>query len=237
MPRAAFPTTTWTLVLSAGSNTGSISRQALASLCEKYWYPIYAYTRRRGHPPDEAQDLTQEFFVRLLEKNYIERADRDKGRFRSFLLSSLKFFLSDEFDRRSALKRGGDRMPLPFELRSGEEWYQQEPVDTDTPERIFERRWGLALLERVLARLGEEMAAAGRVTQFGRLKVFLGSGAEPTYAELAPQLDMTESALKVAVHRLRKRYRDLLRAEIAETVVRPEEIDSEIRYLATVLAS
>src|SRR5215471_589629 len=134
-----FPTTTWTLVLSAGQTADARSSDALASLCERYWYPLYAYLRRRGQSREEAQDLTQEFFARVLEKRYIERADRNKGRFRTFLLTSLTYFLADEADRRQALKRGGPRRPLPFEMRDGEEIYQREPSHNETPERIFER--------------------------------------------------------------------------------------------------
>jgi RNA polymerase sigma-70 factor (ECF subfamily) len=231
-----FPTTTWTLVLSAGQAADARSRDALASLCERYWYPLYGYLRRRGHSRDEAQDLTQEFFARVLEKRYIERADRSKGRFRTFLLTSLTYFLSDEADRRQALKRGGPRRPLPFEMREGEEIYQREPSHSETPERIFERGWALALLERVLARLRKEFAEGGEPAQFERLKDYLLGHADVPYAELARELETTEGALKVAIHRLRKRYRAALRAEIAETVADPAEIEAEIRYLADVLA-
>ncbi len=233
-----FPTTSWTLILSAGRQTDARNGDALASLCEKYWYPLYAYIRRRGYPREQAQDLTQEFFARVLEKHYIEHADRNKGRFRTFLLSSLTYFLSDEVDRRQALKRGGSHVLLPFEVREGEETYQREPSHNETPERIFERRWALALLERVLARLRNEFVTGGEPAHFERLKVFLlGDGAGVPYAELAGELQTTEGALKVAIHRLRKRYSDGLRAEIAETVADPAEIDGEIRYLVRVLAA
>src|SRR5215475_8162127 len=151
-----FPTTRWTLVLSVGKQTDAQSREALASLCEKYWYPLYAYIRRRGYSVEQAQDLTQEFFARLLEKGYLERANQNKGRFRTFLLSSLTCFLSDDADHHRALKRGGPLAEVPFEVRRGEEIYQREPCHNETPERVFERRWALALLERVLARLRDE---------------------------------------------------------------------------------
>src|SRR5215467_2887038 len=164
-----FPTTTWTLVLSAGRQTDAQSSEALASLCEKYWYPLYAYIRRRGYPVEQAQDLTQEFFVRVLEKRYIRRADRSEGRFRSFLLSSLTYFLCDEVDRQRAAKRGGSHAHLPFEVRDGEEIYRRERSHNETPERIFERRWALVLLDRVLARLGEEFADRGKRAHFERL--------------------------------------------------------------------
>jgi RNA polymerase sigma-70 factor (ECF subfamily) len=214
------------------------SNGALASLCEKYWYPLYAYIRRRGYPVEQAQDLTQEFFARVLEKRYIGRADRNKGRFRTFLLSSLTYFLLDEVDRRQALKRGGSHATLAFEFWDGEEIYRREPFHTETPERIFERRWALAILERVFARLRAEFMCGREPAHFERLKGFLfGKSADLPYAELAKELQTTEGALKVAIHRLRKRYRDLLRAEIGETVCDPGDIKSEIRYLASVLAA
>jgi RNA polymerase sigma-70 factor (ECF subfamily) len=231
-----FPTTTWTLVLSAGRDDAR-SSEALASLCEKYWYPLYAYVRRCGYAVEQAQDLTQEFFCRVLEKRYIDRADRNKGRFRTFLLSSLTYFLSDQKDRQFALKRGGACAILPFEIRAGEEVYQREPTHNETPEKIFERRWALALLDRVVGKLREEFASGGQLAQFERLKVFLlGQGEDVPYVELAKELETTEGALKVAIHRLRKRYRALLREEIAETVADPAEVEGELRYLAGALA-
>ena len=206
-------------------------------MCEKYWYPLYAYVRRRGYAVEQAQDLTQEFFVRVLEKRYIDRADRNKGRFRTFLLSSLTYFLSDETDRRYLLKRGGALAIIPFEVRAGEEMYQREPSHRETPEKIFERRWALALLERVLGKLREEFAAGGQLEHFERLKVFLlGQGRDVPYADMAAELGTTEGALKVAIHRLRKRYRALLWDEIAETVADPSEVEGEVRYLANALA-
>jgi RNA polymerase sigma-70 factor (ECF subfamily) len=232
-----FPTTTWTLVLSAGRQDDSRSSDALASLCEKYWYPLYAFMRRRGYAVEHAQDLTQEFFARVLEKRYIDRADRSKGRFRTFLLSSLTYFLSDETDRRYALKRGGAFALLPFEVESGEEMYQREPSHNETPEKIFDRRWALALLDRVVVKLQAEFASSGQSSQFERLKVFLLGGCEHLpYADLARELETTEGALKVAIHRLRVRYRALLREEIAETVSDPAEVEGELRYLANALA-
>jgi RNA polymerase sigma-70 factor (ECF subfamily) len=233
-----FPTTTWTLVLSAGRQPDAHSHDALASLCEKYWYPLYAYIRRRGYPVEQAQDLTQEFFARVLEKRYIERADRNKGRFRTFLLSSLTYFLLDEKDRRHALKRGGSQALLPFEFRDGEETYQREPSHDETPEKIFERRWALAILARVLARMRAEFSRGGNPAHFERLKAFLlGQDDEFLYADVARELQTTEGALKVAIHRLRKRYRGMLRAEIAETVSDPGEIEAEMRYLASALVA
>ena len=233
-----FPTTTWTLVVKAGHTTKAENRDALASLCEKYWYPLYAYIRRRGYPVEQAQDLTQEFFARVLEKRYLERVDRNKGRFRTFLLSSLTYFLCDEQDHQRALKRGGGSTTLPFEIRDGEEIYRREPSHVETPERIFERQWALAVLERVLKRLRMEFAGTRDADQFERLKVFLTSDAgERRYADVARELNTTEGALKSAVYRLRKKYREVLRAEIAETVCRADEIEGEIRYLARALAA
>src|SRR5215472_6592671 len=169
--RRDFPTTRWTLVLSAGDPTRRESRGALVSLCENYWYPLYVYVRRRGYPADEAEDLTQDFFLRILEGRYLDRADPEKGRFRSFLLTSLKFYLADQGDRNRAQKRGGGKV-LPFTVSSGEERYQREPAHHETPERIFERRWALSLLDRVVGRLRNEFIKHGRPEHFERLKVF-----------------------------------------------------------------
>jgi RNA polymerase sigma-70 factor (ECF subfamily) len=233
-----FPTTSWTLVLSAGQQTDANGSDALAMLCEKYWYPLYAFVRRRGYSVEQAQDLTQEFLARVLERRYFERADRNKGRFRTFLLSCLTCFLLDAADHRQALKRGGSHSPIPLEAWKGEELYQREPAHNETPEKIFERRWALALLERVLARLRDEFVSNGDAAHFERLKVFLlGLDGDVRYAELARELQTTEGALKVAIHRLRKRYREVFRAEIAETVSDARDIDGEIRYLVRALAA
>ena len=229
-----FPTTRWTLVIAAADSQGKDVRSALVALCEGYWYPLYAYLRRRGYPADQAQDLTQAFFVRLLEGRYLDRADPDKGRFRSFLLTSLKFFVSDEEDRHRAHKRGGGLL-VPLEFTSGEERYQREPANDETPERLFERRWALALLDRVVEKLRQEFLLHGRPEHFDRLKVFLLGQPDTPYAALARDMNTSEGALKVAIHRLRKRYRDLFRQEIADTVADPAEIESELRYLAAVL--
>jgi RNA polymerase sigma factor (sigma-70 family) len=229
-----FPTTRWTLVVAAGDPQRKDARSALVSLCESYWYPLYAYLRRRGYPADEAQDLTQDFFVRLLEGRYLDRADPEKGRFRSFILTSLKFFVADEKDRRRALKRGGGTI-LTLEFSSGEEWYQREPAHDETPERIFERRWALAVLDRVVETLRNEFVHHGRLEHFERLKVFLLAQSDAPYAALAQEMNTSEGALKVAIHRLRKRYRELFRQEIADTVGDPAEVESELRFLAAVL--
>ncbi|MGA2077897.1 MAG: sigma-70 family RNA polymerase sigma factor [Terriglobia bacterium] len=230
-----FPTTRWTLVVSAGDPNRKEARSALAYLCENYWYPLYAYLRRRGYPVDQAQDLTQEFFMRLLEGRYLDRADQEKGRFRSFLLTSLKFFVADEEDRQRARKRGGGTV-MPLEFSSGEQRYQREPAHDETPERIFERRWALSVLDRVVERLRNEFAHHGRPERFERLKVFLLGQPDTPYAALAREMNTSEGALKVAIHRLRKRYRELFRQEIADTVADPADVESELRFLAAVLA-
>jgi RNA polymerase sigma factor (sigma-70 family) len=232
---AQFPTTRWTLVLAAGDPNRKEARSALVDLCEHYWYPLYAYLRRRGYPADEAQDLTQEFFVRVLEGRYLDRADPEKGRFRSFLLTSLKFFVADERDRDRAQKRGGGLL-VPLEFSSGEERYQREIAHDETPERIFERRWALSVLDRVVERLRNEFVQHGRPEHFDRLKVFLLGQSEAPYAALAREMNTSEGALKVAIHRLRKRYRELFRVEIADTVADPAEVESERRFLAGVLS-
>jgi RNA polymerase sigma-70 factor (ECF subfamily) len=231
-----FPTTRWTLVVAAGDPHRKEARSALTSLCENYWYPLYAYLRRRGYPADQAQDLTQEFFTRLLEGRYLDRADPNKGRFRYFLLSSLKYFVADEKDRERALKRGGGQL-VSLEFSLGEERYQREPAHDETPEKIFERRWALMVIDRVVEKLRSEFIQHGRPEHFERLKVFLLGRSDAPYVALARELNISEGALKVAIHRLRKRYRELFRQEIADTVADPADVESELRYLATVLTS
>jgi len=230
-----FPTTRWTLVVAAGNPERKEARAALVSLCENYWYPLYAYLRRRGHSADQAQDLTQEFFIRLLEGRYLGHADPEKGRFRAFIMTSLKFFVADEVDRQLAHKRGGGLL-VPLEFLAGEERYQREPVDDETPERIFERRWALDVLDRVVEKLRNEFVQHGRPEHFERLKVFLLGKAEAPYAALAREMNTSDGALKVAIHRLRKRYRELFRLEIADTVADPADVESELRFLAAVLS-
>jgi RNA polymerase sigma factor (sigma-70 family) len=234
--RSQFPTTRWTLVVAAGDPRRKEARSALVSLCENYWYPLYAYLRRRGYPADQAQDLTQEFFLRVLEGRYLDRADPEKGRFRSFLLTSLKFFVADEEDRQRARKRGGGAV-LPLEFWSGEQRYQREPAHDETPERVFERRWALSVLDRVVEKLRDEFVQHGRPEHFERLKIFLLGQSDAPYAALALEMNTSEGALKVAIHRLRKRYRELFRQEIADTVADPAEVESELRYLASALTA
>ena len=229
-----FPTTRWNLVVAAGDPQGKEARSALVSLCENYWYPLYAYLRRRGYPADQAQDLTQGFFIRVLEGRYLDRADPEKGRFRFFLLSSLKFFVADEEDRERAQKRGSGAV-VSLEFSSGEERYRREPAHGETPERIFERRWALTVLDRVVEKLRNEFVQHGRAEHFEQLKVFLLGQSDAPYAALARDMNTSEGALKVAIHRLRKRYRELFRQEIADTVAGPDQVESELRYLAAVL--
>jgi RNA polymerase sigma factor (sigma-70 family) len=229
-----FPATSWTLVLAAGDPHRQECRDALTRLCERYWYPVYAYVRRRGYAQDEAEDLTQDFFVRILEGSYLNRADPNRGRFRTFLLNSCKFFLSDQADRARAQKRGGGAI-LPFQVHSAEGLYQHESLDNETPERIFERRWAISLLDGVVSRLRDEFLRHGSPADFEKLKVFLFGQAEVSYAELARDMGASEGALKVTVHRLRKRYRVLFLKEIGDTITDPADADSEIRFLRSTL--
>ena len=231
-----FPTTHWTLVLNAGSPGMAEGRAALVALCESYWYPLYAFVRRRGYPREEARDLTQDFFLRILEGRYLDRADPGKGRFRSFLLKSFRFFLCDESDRARAQKRGGDSAALPFEIASGEERFEREPRDEETPERIYERRWAVSVLERAVNQLRREYEEHGRAEHFERLKGFLIGGSEGPYAALAREMGTSEGALKVSIHRLRKRYRELFRIEIAGTVADPADVEPEVRFLVAALS-
>ncbi|MFV1967115.1 MAG: RNA polymerase sigma factor [Pirellulaceae bacterium] len=206
-----FETTHWSVVLAAAHRSSPDSDEALESLCRTYWYPLYAYVRRRGYSADDAKDLTQEFFARLLEKDYLQAADCERGRFRSFLLTVLKRFLSKERERAEAQKRGGGRKLLSIDFTSGEDRCRLEPSHDWTPEKVYERRWALTLLDQVLNRLGREYAEKQETQLFEHLKVYLtGSSGAPAYAQTAADLSMSESAVKVAVHRMRQRYRELL---------------------------
>jgi RNA polymerase sigma-70 factor (ECF subfamily) len=227
-----FATTRWSLVAAAGQVGSPQSREALATLCQVYWYPLYAYARRHLPNAHDAQDLTQAFFAELLEKDYLQTADRQRGKFRSFLLTAFKHFLSRERERSRTQKRGGGRSQVSLDFQGGERRYQLEPIDHATPETIYERRWALAILERALARLRQEFADAGKEKLFERLKGALaGEGLQESYARIAQELGISEQAVKVAVHRLRRRYQELLRGEIAQTVASPEEVDEELRDL------
>jgi RNA polymerase sigma-70 factor (ECF subfamily) len=235
---ANFTPTHWSVVLAAaGQSDSTSSRDALEKLCRNYWVPIYAFVRRQGHSPHDSQDLTQEFFARLLEKNYLAEADRAKGRFRSFLLASLKHFLANERDKANAQKRGGGKVFISIDSDAVETAFGAELTQEATADKIFERRWALALLDQVLRRLREEYARDGKEKQFGQLKQTLTEASRSVpYAEIAARLGISEGAVKVAVHRLRQRYRELLRAEISDTVAGADEIEDEIRSLFTALA-
>jgi RNA polymerase sigma-70 factor (ECF subfamily) len=234
---AGFAATRWTLVLAAaGGEDASHAAEAMAELCRIYWYPLYAYIRRRGHPSHEAEDLTQEFFVRLLAKDDLAGVDRRKGKFRAFLLAALKHFLANQWDRSQAKKHGGGQRIVSLDALSAESRYRLEPSHDLTPEKLFERQWALTVLERVLDRLQAELDADGKAALFQGLKPFLTGGRPAaSYAEAAAELEMSEGAVKVAVHRLRRRYRQILKEEIAHTVASPEEVDDEIRYLLACL--
>ena len=224
-------------MVSAGGNETTHARNALEQLCRAYWFPIYAFVRRQGHNPHDAQDLTQEFFARLLEKKSLAGADPSKGRFRSFLLASLKHFLANEWDKAKAQKRGGGQVMIPIDIKSAENSGGFEPADNLTAEKIFERRWALTLLEQVLRRLRAEYVRDDREKLFEQLKPTLTEVSRSVrYTEIAARLGTSEGAVKVAVHRLRQRYRELLRAEIADTVASPGEVEDEIRNLFAALA-
>lgn len=207
----------------------------MAELCRVYWYPLYAFLRRQGHAAHEAEDLTQEFFANLLGRPFLANVDREKGKFRSFLLVSLKHFLSDQRDRAAAQKRGGGVHVISLDSLDAETRYRLEPAQDLTPEKMFEKQWALSVLEQVLSRLHAELAAEGKAALFEALKETLMGGNAGRYAVIADQLGMTEGAVKTAVHRMRHRYRTLMREEIAQTVAGPEEVDDEIRYLMSCL--
>ncbi len=232
----AFQTTRWSVVLAAQRASDTTrAREALATLCRDYWYPLYAFVRRRGYPPHDAQDLTQEFFASLLEAK-ATAADPRRGRFRSYLLGALKHFLANDWNRQQAQKRGGGQRLVEWDALDPEARYAMEPADQTDADLLFDKRWALDLLDRAMKRLRAEFAAKNDEAVFDALKDTL-TGAEPPREELARRLGMTEGALKVAIHRLRQRYREVLRSEIAETVDSPADVDDEMRHLAAVLRS
>ena len=227
-----FKTTQWTLVLSADGSPGSDSFRALEKLCQTYWFPVYTFIRRQSKSPEDAQDLTQEFFSRFLARGGFSRADRERGRFRSFLLTSVKHFLTEDWRRATRQKRGGGVASIPISGENAESRYTAEPLDELSPDRIFDRRWAEALLERVMIRLREDYEATGRAEVYLQLQQFLwGRQTDLSYADMAGRLGMNEGAVKVAVHRLRQRFREQLHAEVAETVESQSEVDGEIRHL------
>ena len=231
-----FPTTQWSLVISAGDPDAPLARESLAALCSAYWYPLYAYIRRRGYDPEKAKDLTQDFFARALEKGLLAEADPARGRFRSFLRTVCAHFLANRRDWEHARKRGGGRTIVPIDAAGAEGQYARELADGLTPERIFDRSWALTLLGRVLDQLGREYDEAGQAATFEALRGLLaGDPDTPSYAAVAARLGTSEGAARVAAHRLRRRYGELLRQEIAATLADPAEIDEEIRDLFAAL--
>lgn len=235
--RDVFVTTHWSLVLS-GRQSGAESTAALESLCQDYWFPLYAYARRRVEDVHQAQDLTQEFFARLLEQDFLQAADRERGRFRAFLLTAFKRFLINAWHEGQAAKRGGGQPLLSLDFDSGESRLHIEPADDSTPEVVFEKQWALTLLQNVLSRLRDDYVADGREAHFDALKEFIsGSTQSGAVAAAAETLEMSPGAVKVAAHRLRRRYRERLRGQIAQTVEAPDEVDDEIRTLFETLGT
>jgi len=236
---ASFHTTRWTIVIQAAQSQVQGGPAALAELCRLYWYPIYVFARRRGHSPEDAQDLTQGFFLHLLEHRALTTVDRLKGKFRSFMLASFQNYLSVEAYRARCLKRGGNREFVSLDLEGAENRYQLEPVEHLTAEKIFDARWAITLLDRAMTLLREEYVAQGKTSLFESLKVFLGSAGEssPPYEEVAKALGIGLGAVKTLIHRLRKRYSSLLREEIGRTVSDPSEIEGEVHALCEALVA
>ena len=230
--RHGFETTHWSIVLKAGHLSTAGSQQALSTLCQSYWLPLYSYVRRRVQDPEKAQDLTQAFFAKLLEKNYLNAADPSRGRFRAFLLTALKRFMANEWDKETAKKRGGGVSPLSLDFDEGERSYHLTPTDGVTPDQLFLRNWVRTLLDKVFHRLREEFESEGKAEQFDAVSVFITPRHDDVKAaEIGRQLGMSEGAVRAAAHRLRKRYRAILRAEIAETVENADDVEDEIRSL------
>jgi DNA-directed RNA polymerase specialized sigma24 family protein len=235
--QSKFVTTHWSVVVSAGLNTSEASAAALAELCQTYWYPLYAFVRQKGHSSHDAQDLTQAFFARLLEKNYVSMADRQRGRFRTYLLAALTHFLADEWDKARRLKRGGGRQIISLDAGSAEERYRLEPITHLDAAKLYERRWVTTLIEKALGRLEGEFCDSGKKALFDELKGSLfAKDAESSYAAIGMRLGMKEDAVKKAMQRMRGRYRELFREEIAQTVAAPNEIDEELKYLFAVIS-
>jgi RNA polymerase sigma factor (sigma-70 family) len=233
-----FATTHWSVILTAVRDGEPQAAEALERLCRSYWYPLYAYVRKTGRTVEDSQDLTQDFFARLFEKQYLELATPERGRFRTFLLSSMKNFLANDWNRARRQKRGGQAVFLSIDADAGENLYAAEPVETADPEKLYEKRWAGTLLDLTLSRLREDYIASGRGQLFDELKVYVwGERSDASYSEVAAHLQLSEGAVKVAVHRLRQRFRDLLRAEIANTVADVREVDEELRHLIAVIAT
>lgn len=237
-PGGTFATTHWSVVLTAGDASSPQARDSLETLCRIYWHPLYAYIRRRGYSPEDAQDLTQEFFARLLRRSSITTAEKEKGRFRSFLLGAMKHLLADEKAKALAKKRGGDQVIISWEHAAAEERLGRAPSDEESPDRLFDRRWALTVLERAASRLRAEFSEVGDAALFEHLKVYVtGAQTAPPYSITASQLGLSESAVKSAIFRLRRRYAELVRQEVAQTVDSADELEEEIRYLRSAVAS
>ena len=235
---AEFRPTRWSVVLLSAQSKAPGSQAALATLCRLYWYPLYAFVRRRGYNPEDAQDLTQGFFLHLLDHKALTRVDPLKGKFRSFLLASIQNYLSKDTDRMRCLKRGGKMEFVPLDAKNAEDRYRLEPTDCLTPEKIFDARWALTLLDEAMIRLCAECSGQGKMATLETLKPFLNpidSETLPSYEQVADQLEVSVGALRTLIYRLRKRYTTLLRAEVARTVSDPGEIDEEIHALCDAL--
>jgi len=238
MGGSSFPTTRWSLIISTGADSIPLARNALAELCTSYWHPVYSFIRARTPSPDEAQDLTQEFFLYFIDGHILASANPAIGRFRSYLCGSLKHFLANEADRRNAQKRGGKAAIVAIDPFEAEQHYLRDLQHSETPEKIFDRQWALALLNDTRSQLRDSLAREGRQRLFSALEAFLPGGSEPaSYAELATELGMNPGAVRVAIHRLRRQYRDLLRANVSHTLSDGSDIDDEIRFLMNALAS
>jgi len=234
--RSLFLTTQWSVVMTAKDNASPDAAAAMEALCRAYWYPLYALIRRLGHSHHDAEDFTQEFFCRLLAKDYLRAAAQEKGRFRTFLRVALKRFLANEWDRSRRLKRGGGRTGWSLDTSAGEIRYQNEQASALSPDHLYEQRWAMTLLEQVLTRLRGEHQTAGKTPEFEQLKgVLMAERGGIPYGQLASALGLSEGAARVAVHRLRKRFRELFRAAVADTVSSPEELEDELRYVVGVL--
>ncbi|HEY5911395.1 MAG TPA: sigma-70 family RNA polymerase sigma factor [Verrucomicrobiae bacterium] len=235
-----FATTHWSVVLAAANHETPEAAAALERLCGTYWYPLYVYVRRRGYGPEDAQDLTQQFFALLLQKDYFRLADPARGRFRTFLLHALEHFVINEWKRAHRLKRGGGAVCLPLDLPAGEQRYALESANSTTPEQAYEKRWALTLLDQVLASLRQQYTAAKKERLFDELARLLwgkdSNSRSDSYVAVGARLGMSENAVRVAMHRLRERYRQLLKAEVAQTVASPGEVDEEVRYLLRVVS-
>ena len=232
-----FLTTRWSVVLAARDPAAPDSARALETLCRTYWYPLYAFVRGSGYSPHDAQDLTQSFFAVLLAKDYLRVVTPEKGRFRTFLRMAVKRFLLNEWERQSSQKRGGGQVLLSLDTELAEQRFQAEPAGPMGPDAIYDRRWALTLLDETITRLAQEYSRAGRAAEFARLKPHLTADrGEIPYADIAAAGQTTEGAARVAIHRLRKRFREVFRAVIADTVAAPEEVDAEVRHVLEVLS-